>query len=118
MVVIRIFPTPPSLNNLYCNIPGRGRIKSGGYTAWLLGAGLVVNAQKVKPFDGPVDVTVRLPAGVRGDADNRVKPVLDLLKKCGVIKNDSRKFVRSATGMWTDDEECTVEIVSVEQRVA
>jgi len=82
-------PVPPSTNNLFVNVRGRGRRKSDEYRAWLHEAGLKLNLQRPQPVSGPVHVTIRIPDIARGDLDNRIKASLDLLVKHRLIEDDS-----------------------------
>lgn len=94
--------TPPSVNAMYANRSGRkgvgrGRIKTPAYLAWQRGELLALTAQRARPVVPPVNVTIALPNTMRGDADNRMKPTLDLLVKAGVLPDDNRHIVRSIT---------------------
>ena len=81
---------PPSLNNAYRNIPGKGRVKSADYASWMRDAvqilTLLVPDRNRVP--GPVSVSIVLPEKMPGDIDNRVKPILDALVKSGRIDDD------------------------------
>ena len=85
---------PPSLNNIFYNLPTGGRAKTGEYKAWRRAAAWELAAQRqalgVKgPIAVPVAVEVLLPQAVRGDVDNRAKGALDALQAAGIILNDS-----------------------------
>lgn len=82
-------PSPPSVNNLYANIPGRGRIKSERYKAWLNAAGWAVSPRPAAPMSGPVAVEIVL-GSRRLDIDNGSKACLDLLVKMAVIADDKQ----------------------------
>jgi crossover junction endodeoxyribonuclease RusA len=94
---------PPSVNNLYFNA-GRRRVRTKHYRAWQEEAGWRLEMAKAPKFKGPVNVTLELcaPDNRRADADNRNKPVLDLLVAHGVIEGDDRRFVKSVTARWVD----------------
>jgi Holliday junction resolvase RusA-like endonuclease len=115
MIVQFAIPDPPSLNNIYANRPGGGRFKTAAYKKWRKdGAaclGWIVRANTVQT---PVDVTVHLAKRLRGDADNRIKPTLDLLVAAGVLPGDQKKFVRSAKAEWTDRDVSSVTIRTIE----
>jgi crossover junction endodeoxyribonuclease RusA len=93
--MIVLLPMPPSTNNLFINIPKRGRVPSSQYKAWKNAAGLTLNIQRPEKFTGAVDVRVGIPKRTRGDIDNRVKALLDLLVAHGVIEDD--KHVQNLT---------------------
>lgn len=114
-------PWPPSVNNLYFNA-GRKRVKAPLYRQWQEEAGWMLKAAKVRPFTDPVSVTIELcpPDNRRTDADNRTKPVLDLLVAHGIISDDSRKHVRSVTARFVEASvhSCTVTIETVPVQVS
>ena len=90
-------PLPPSLNNSFLNLRGRGRIKSTKYRAWIEEAGYRLNGQSPRRVEGPVRVSI---VAVREnrlrDIDNIIKPILDLLVRHGVIEDDRRVEVVAA----------------------
>jgi Holliday junction resolvase RusA-like endonuclease len=108
-VTVITLPMPPSTNALFFNRKG-GRTRTPEYEAWLEHAGHVLNRQSVKPVEGRVDVQIDLDDSRRGDADNRIKPVLDFLVKRGVLKGDSKKFVRRVSAGWEAVTGCRVSI--------
>lgn len=109
-------PWPPSVNNLYFNA-GRKRVRAPLYRKWQEEAGWMVKAAKVPAFAQPVAITLDLcpPDNRRTDADNRTKPVLDLLVACGVLPDDSRKHVQSVTARFVENSvhSCVVTIEEV-----
>ena len=95
-------PFPPSTNALFRNVPGKGRVRSAVYKAWAIEAGYVVN--RARPIKGPVAVSVRLapPNKRKRDADNSLKPILDLLVKHGIIEADDWSVVRKVEAEWIE----------------
>jgi Holliday junction resolvase RusA-like endonuclease len=92
MIIIKM-PVPPSLNNCYVNVKPRGqlrraRVKSPKYRAWREEAGWDVKAQKPGRIAGPYEMHIGLPVGLRGDVDNRIKPISDLLVELGIVEDD------------------------------
>lgn len=84
-------PVPPSVNSLYRNLPGRGRVKTKDYSAWFANARNVVRLQKPGVVRGPVVIILCVDRqGVGSDLDNRVKALFDLIVKLGVIEDDSK----------------------------
>lgn len=85
-----IIPTPPSVNAMYCNSrngKGRGRYKSRQYKEWLDEAGWSVKAQRPERVAGPYWLAISLPR-IRGDIDNRVKAINDLLVSLNLVDDD------------------------------
>lgn len=113
-------PKPPSVNALYSNVPGRGREKTRLYRDWIEAAGWQLLSQKPAVFEGPVDITLVFADEGRADLDNLSKAPVDLLVKHGIIKDDSRKYVRRIVKEWSSDVEgCRVHMVAhAEKQVA
>ena len=102
-------PRPLSVNSLFANIPGKGRVKSKRYRTWWQNAILVatgIDEGKAQPrpsFDGPVKICLFVPErGVKMDLDNAAKAYIDLLVHLGVIPADSPKYVRGISLDWVD----------------
>lgn len=92
---------PPSANNMYVNVPGRGRVPSRDYMAWRKDMGWRVTLQKPPRFLGDVDVRYSFgPRNRSADVANREKATSDLLVACGVIKDD--RFIYSLFITWSD----------------
>ncbi len=104
-------PFPPSVNDMLFNMPGHGRPKTTAYRAWLKEAGQALDAQKPTAVAGRVNVDIDLDDRRQGDADNRAKPILDLLSAHGVFPNDSKKYVRRVSIGWESLSGCQVKII-------
>ncbi len=93
-VLVLNLPLPPPANNMFENVPGKGRVRSRRYKRWSIAA--LNYAWLSKPqggfpfFDGPFNVQITVPAKMRGDVDGRVKAIPDFLKKPAGIINDDR----------------------------
>lgn len=92
-VLVLNLPLPPSVNKLFANLPGRGRIRTREYKRWSIAA--LNYAWLSKPqggfplFDGPFNVQISVPSKMRGDVDGRIKAIPDFLKKpAGIITDD------------------------------
>jgi Holliday junction resolvase RusA-like endonuclease len=95
---------PPSVNNLYFNLKGRGgRARTPQYHAWLAKAGWQLKAARQQPIPGPVAITYRVVDAGRKDLANLEKPLTDLLVKHRLIEGDSRKIVRRFSMEWAPD---------------
>lgn len=86
-------PLPPSVNSLFRNVPGKGRVRTKHYKRWSIAA--LNFAWLSKPvggfplFDGPFNVQISVPLKMRGDVDGRIKAIPDFLKKpAGIITDD------------------------------
>lgn len=116
--MIRIeLPMPPSVNKMFANVPGKGRVRTKTYRAWSYEAGFMLVAQrnaggKHKTIDGPVSVLVEAyrPANKKRDLDNILKALLDLLTNTSTIKDDSQ--VIELTARWVNSGPPCVLIVS------
>lgn len=109
-------PFPVSVNGMFANVMGRGRVKTVPYKEWLQEAGWMLKSQSVEPFDGPVEIhaIVCPPDKRRRDLDNLWKPILDLLTHHKVIADDSFECVRALYISWvTEGEPCTITIKGV-----
>lgn len=87
----------PSVNTMYRNVPGVGRVKSSDYKKWLKAAEFDVLLQKLKQ-DKPIPplcLTIRVPDSKgRGDISNRVKAIEDLLVRMRLVPDDNDKIIR------------------------
>lgn len=84
-------PMPPSVNALFVQSrmgSRRGRAPSPQYVKWEREAGQALERQPWPECAPPYAVTIAVNIDRRGDIDNRVKPILDLLVKHGVIAGD------------------------------
>jgi Holliday junction resolvase RusA-like endonuclease len=99
MIVLDL-PMPPSANLIWRTARGR-TYRSPDYAAWREQAGWLVKG--CKPVAGPVRVEIAVSQKARGDIDNRIKPVLDVLVAGGLIAGDDKKTVRSVYAYWSPD---------------
>lgn len=82
-------PVPPSVNEMFRNVRGRGRVKTAAYNDWLGHAGWLLQSQHPAPVKGRVVIVISVERVSRcADIDNRVKAILDLLVTHGVIEDD------------------------------
>jgi len=86
-------PYPPSTNELFRNVPRKGRVKTQRYLTWIQAAGNEVNAQRPQQAEthigGPVEIVITVERrNNRRDLDNCVKAIIDLLVAHGAIDDD------------------------------
>ena len=108
-----VLPFPPSVNNLFINVPGRGRIRSPKYRAWQSEAGWRLRHQRAIPIKGPVTVEIVAirPDARRRDIDNLAKAVCDLLVANNVIEDD--RMVNRIASEWADSSDLSGVSVTV-----
>ncbi len=104
-------PFPPSTNNLFVNIPGRGRAPSREYEKWKADAAWLLKSQRLGKFEPRAIVFIDIDEKRKGDADNRSKAVLDLLVEHGVLAGDSKKHVKRVSIGWERVDGCRVKLL-------
>lgn len=94
--LVLTLPMPPSANNLFVNRKGRlrgGRAKGIDYKLWLDSAGWEIKLQAgaFEPpyFPGVVAIDIACGLNRRSDLDNRLKALLDLLVRQGIVRDDN-----------------------------
>lgn len=92
-VLVLNLPLPPPANNMFVNVAGKGRVRSGKYKRWSIAALKLAWLSKPQGgfplFDGPFNVQISVPTKMRGDVDGRIKAIPDFLKKpAGIITDD------------------------------
>jgi Holliday junction resolvase RusA-like endonuclease len=83
-------PLPPSTNNLFFNV-GNRRAPSNAYVAWTKHAGHELMSQRNSSNNivGAYELLISVSKKCRGDIDNRIKAISDLLVKHGLVQDDS-----------------------------
>jgi len=104
-------PVPPSVNHLHASAKGGRRYKTRLYRAWERDAAWEIRTQHPGHVIGKYALTLILPK-IRGDIDNRLKPVLDLLHRLGITPDD-RHCVNARVA--TDIERKGMALVEVRQ---
>ena len=87
MTTMLVLPKPPALNNLFFNVPGKGRAKSDDYKRWRSAAGWELKRQRPRIVTGEYALDIFVPKS-RRDADSWAKSVCDLLVEHGVTPDD------------------------------
>lgn len=106
-------PLPTSVNNMYRNVPGRGRVPTGDYQRWQKAAMDAMWTQKWSAVTGPVELIITLEPLRRYDVSNRIKACEDFLVKMGIIADDNHQIVRRVTVQIGDIEGCEIEVRSL-----
>lgn len=92
-------PTPPSVNELYKNIKGIGRARTGLYDDMIRRGIAAIRNQKVTPVPGYVVAIFGVERmSLSADIDNRLKSMLDTIVKAGIVDDD--KFVTAIAVSW------------------
>lgn len=85
-------PYPPTVNALFRNVPGKGRVKTKRYLQWSRVASNEIMAQRVafpvNKIEGPFEVHITLDANRKGDIDNYVKAIIDVIVNMDVVDDD------------------------------
>lgn len=105
-------PYPPTVNSLYANVPGKGRVKSERYRTWERHAQNMLLAQQKRLIPGKVAVDIRIEQvdHRKRDVANLEKAILDILK--GVAYEDDSQVVDLRI-RWDDVENCMVTVRGV-----
>lgn len=83
-------PVPPSVNELFRNVPGKGRVKTRVYDDWRSHALTSIRLQQLAPIAGHVLIRLNIEmSGNRADLDNRVKAIFDAIVDAKLIHDDS-----------------------------
>jgi Holliday junction resolvase RusA-like endonuclease len=111
-VIIRL-PMPPTVNQLYFNVPKRGRVKTTAYTKWIEQADrwCMVNGTK-GGVKGPYELHIRAPKS-RGDIDGRIKAIADFLVSRRFTSDDKHMLKTSIEVDESLSEFCEITITPV-----
>jgi Holliday junction resolvase RusA-like endonuclease len=89
---------------------GRGRYPTKLYENWKTAAAWELKAQQPPTVTYRCELVIDLDDTQRGDCDNRVKPILDLLVSQGVLQGDQKKYVQRVSVGWEPTSGCRVTI--------
>jgi len=97
-VMSPVVPKPrPRLGRNGCYLPG-------GYTSWESSAVLELLSQrngiKGLPIDYGIALDIKFGGHCRGDLDNLIKSVCDVLVKAQILRDDSLSIVRGINATW------------------
>jgi len=100
MTITLVVGKPFSTNAMYRSFSrgsGLTTIKSKAYREWEFATISDIRRQNPSRVFGRYELEIVLPANNRIDADNTAKSFLDCLRKCGVVIDDSPKYLRRLT---------------------
>lgn len=105
-------PPPPSLNKLWLTVPGKRRVRSREYNAWLHAAGWELKRQiiGIQPIACRYNMEIQVPIS-RRDTGNWEKPIGDLLEACGAVTNDGNVHRLTVLPMARTD--CAIELIEL-----
>ena len=116
-----ILDMPPSTNNLFFNVQGKGRVATKEYRDWKDRNSGFIKSQKPSRVSGPVEIRIQVEDNFpRRDIDNPVKPCLDLIADRGmkIIDGDHANVVRKVTAEWADVKGVKLTISRAKARAA
>lgn len=95
-------PFPVSVNAMYRNVRGVGRVKSKRYKAWNAEAHAMNTGTTMHQIEGPfnAEIVVGRPDKRKRDLDNLAKCVLDLAVSWGLVEDDH--LLTSLKMEWSD----------------
>lgn len=99
-------PRPISVNSIYANVTGKGRVKSAKYNTWMRHVDALMWEQRCPRYIGPVRLHFRVGevgASPKMDGDNTLKAYIDALVKYDIIEEDNRKIVRAISMEWVPE---------------
>jgi crossover junction endodeoxyribonuclease RusA len=116
--IILLTTPPPTANNLFRNVPGKGRVKTDRYKAWLAEPLFLATPDMgfrrlATPPAAPLTMDVRISIECprerkNSDLDNRIKGLIDRITKGGWLADD--KQVVEIHARWADLPACRVTI--------
>lgn len=105
-----VLPPPISVNAMFGQAPGRKRFPTAAYASWKEEAALRLMAARPPKFLSQVWIAITYSESSKFDIDNAGKGILDLLVSHGVIKDDSRTYVRELRLTWGNNAGARVEV--------
>lgn len=106
-------PAPISVNGMFANVAGKGRVRSQRYKTWAASAGWIVKSNgPIRKVSGPVRITLAVPRPrTNMDLDNCAKAYIDLLVNLGAMDDD--KCVIALSMWWQTGKQGIATIESV-----
>lgn len=94
-----MLPVPPSVNALYANVAGKGRVKTKAYREWADSAVAGLYGLSLPPPPWSIRYTICAGEGwpESRDIGNAEKPLTDLLVSAGLLTDDCTRYVRKVS---------------------
>jgi Holliday junction resolvase RusA-like endonuclease len=93
---------------MYANVPGKGRVATSTLRAWRKEAYREIQAQVQDTFDEQFALTIVLSdVGLKRnrDGDGVIKAIADALVACHIVTDDSYKYMRRVSAIWSSSVE-------------
>jgi Holliday junction resolvase RusA-like endonuclease len=89
VIKISLSETPPTVNTMYRNLRGRGRVKTARYLKWCDFAEFEIKRQYPKKItSNTYGLILMINKRSNGDLSNYIKPIEDLLVRMGITPDD------------------------------
>lgn len=94
MIELKITDTPPTINSMFSNVYGKGRVKSKRYKQWCKSANIELRLQKPKKIlTNKYGLIVYIRKRSNADLSNYMKPIEDLLVSMGITPDDKNNML-------------------------
>lgn len=104
-----LLPLPISANRIWRRY-GKRIVKNPEYISWQNDASVLLAMSKMKYVRGKYNLFITLPEKTRGDMDNYIKPLSDILTLNGIIDDDKHCNAISVTRSNVPKGHCYLEI--------
>lgn len=94
MIRLKLSTLPPTVNGMYANVRGKGRVKTKRYKEWCSSAGWEIKKQAAgKIHSEKYGLIIKVHRRENGDYSNYIKPIEDLLVTLGVTPDDRHNML-------------------------
>lgn len=105
MIKLTLSVPPPSVNAMFSNVPGVGRVSTKTYKTWKRGADWELAAQRPKKIIGAYELRIKIQREWRAkrgrDIDNFIKAISDCLVRVKVVEDDY--LAERVSAEWSDE---------------
>lgn len=93
MILINLSSLPPSVNAMYRNVPGKGRVKTKQYHDWYISAGWELHQQALNRIKTEkYGLIISIKKRKNADITNYIKPIEDLLVAHAITPDDKNNI--------------------------